>query len=75
MGAACVINARVQALQHEFETMFMVEEESVVDFARKISKVNTQLRSLGEKINGGVLGAKLLGAAPAKFHAITYFIE
>ena len=33
MGAARVIKARVQALQSEFETMFMGEEESVANFA------------------------------------------
>ena len=51
--------------------MFMGEEESVVDFVGKLSKVATQLKSLGEKINDGVLVAKLLRAAPAKFDAIT----
>ena len=43
-GAARVIKARVRALQCEFETMFMGEEEPVVDFAGKLSKVSTQLR-------------------------------
>ena len=75
MGAARVIKARVQALRPEFETMFMGEEESVADFAGKLSKVATQLRSLGEKIDDGVLAAKLLRAAPAKFDAITSSIE
>ena len=50
----------------EFETMFMGEEESVVDFAGKLSKVTTQLRSLREKIDDGVLVSKLLRAAPHK---------
>ena len=43
----------------------------MADFARKLSKVATQLRSLGEKTDDGVLVAKLLRAAPAKFDAIT----
>ena len=75
MGAARVIKARVQALRREFETMFMGEEESVADFPGKLSKVATQLRSLGEKIDDGVLVAKLLRAAPANFDAITSSIE
>ena len=75
MGAACVIKARVQALQREFENMFVGEEEYVVDFVGKISQVATQLRSLGEKIDDGVLVAKLLRAAPEKFDAITSSIE
>ena len=75
MGATRVIKARVQALRHEFETMFMGEEESVADFAGKLSKVATQLRSLGGKIDDGVLAAKLLRAAPAKFDVITSSIE
>ena len=75
MGAARVIKARVQALRCEVETIFMGEEESVADFAGKLSKVATQLRSLGEKIDDGVLVAKLLRSAPAKFDAITSSIE
>ena len=55
--------------------MFMGEEESVADFAGKLSMVATQLRSLGEKIDDGVLVSKLLRAAPTKFDAITSFIE
>ena len=51
--------------------MFMGEEESVADFAEKLSKVVTQLRSLGEKINDGALVSKLLRAAPIKFDGIT----
>ena len=47
----------------------------ITDFAGKLSKVATQLRSLGEKIDDGVLVAKLLRAALAKFDAITSSIE
>ena len=75
MRAARVIKVRVQALQHEFETMFMGEEESVSDFAGKLSKVATQLRSLMEKIDDGVLVAKLLRATHGKFDTITSSIE
>ena len=75
MGAARVIKARVQALRREFETIFMVEEESMTNFVGKLSKVATQLRSLGEKIDDGFLAAKLLRATPAKFDAITSSIE
>ena len=75
MGATRVIKARVQALRHEFETIFMGEEESVADIAGKLSKAASQLRSLEEKIDDGVLVAKLLRAAPENFDAITSSIE
>ena len=75
MGAARVIEARVQDLRREFETMFMGEEESVANFVGKLSKVATQLRSLGEKIEDGVLVAKLLRAASKKFDALSSYIE
>ena len=55
--------------------MFLGEEELVSDYAGKLSKVTTELRSLGEKIDDGVLVAKLLRAAPANFDAITPSIE
>ena len=47
----------------------------MVNFARKLYKVDTQLRSLGEKIDDGVLVPKLLRAALEKFNAITSSIE
>ena len=75
MGAARVIEARVQDLRREFETMFMGEEESVANFAGKLSKVATQLRSLVEKIDDGVLVAKLLRAASKNFDAFSSYIE
>ena len=75
MGATHVIKARVQALRREFETIFVVEEESMAEFVGKLSKVSSQLRSLGEKIDDGVLVSKLLRAAPEKFDAITSSIE
>ena len=55
--------------------MLMGEEESVVDFVGNLSKVATHIRSLEEKIDDGVLVAKLLTAAPTKFDTITSSIE
>ena len=75
VGADCVIKARVQALRHEYETMFMGEEESMADFARELSSVTSQLRSMGENIDDGVLVAKLLRAYNVKFDAITSSIK
>ena len=70
-----VCKDRVQALRPKFETMFMGEEESVVDFAGKLPKVATQLRSLREKIDDGVLVAIILRIVPAKFDTFTSSIE
>ena len=55
--------------------MFMGEEELVVDFVRKLSKVATQLRSLEGKIDDGVLVSKLLREAHTKFDTIPLSIE
>ena len=40
MRTARVIKARVQALRHEFETMFMGEEESMADFSGKLLRLS-----------------------------------
>ncbi|XP_078437386.1 uncharacterized protein LOC144707943 [Wolffia australiana] len=75
VGTSRVVKARVQALRREYETSFMGEEESVVDFAGKLSKIATQLRSLGENIDEAEVISKLLRSAPAKFDGITSSIE
>ncbi|XP_078446578.1 uncharacterized protein LOC144715516 [Wolffia australiana] len=74
LGVARVQNARVQALKCEFELLIMGEDELVSDFAGKLSKVVTQLRTMGEKLEGDVV-AKLLQATPTKFDSIISSIE
>ncbi|XP_078444223.1 uncharacterized protein LOC144713503 [Wolffia australiana] len=75
LGAARVQKARVQALKREFELLIMGEDELVCGFARKLSKVVTQLRTMGEKLEEGDVVAKLLRATLAKFDSITSSIE
>ena len=55
--------------------MFIGEEESVVDFIGKLSKVADQQINLEEKIKDRVLVAKLLRVALSNFDAITLSIE
>ncbi|XP_078435019.1 uncharacterized protein LOC144706015 [Wolffia australiana] len=53
----------------------MGEDELASDFAGKLSKVFTQLRTMGEKLEERDVVAKLLRATLAKFDSITSSIE
>ena len=55
--------------------MFIGEEESVVYFIGKLSKVADQLINLEEEIEDRVLVSKLLRLALANFDAIALSIE
>ena len=75
VGHARIIKARVHAVRHEFETMFMGEEELVVDFDGKLSKVATQLRSLEEKIDDGGFSHQTSSNSHRKAYFVTSSIE
>ncbi|CAA6659454.1 unnamed protein product [Spirodela intermedia] len=49
----------------------MGDEESVSDFSRKLSRIITQIRNLGEKMKESTVVAKLLQTTPARFDPIT----
>ncbi|CAA7406377.1 unnamed protein product [Spirodela intermedia] len=44
---------RLQGLRQDFEMLQMGDDETVTDFTRKLSRVVTQIRNLGEKLEEG----------------------
>ena len=75
VSVECVKKAKIQMLKHEFEMLTMREEESVANFAAKLTMLVAHMRSLGEKIAEGVIVSKLLHATPTKYDPITSSIE
>ena len=75
VGVEHVKKANIQMLKREFEMLTMQEEESVADFAAKLTRLVVHMRSLGEKIAEGIIVSKLLRATPAKYDPITSSME
>ena len=53
----------------------MQEEESVIDFAAKLTRLVAHMLSLGEKIAEEIIVSKLLRATPTKYDPITSSME
>ncbi|CAA6658114.1 unnamed protein product [Spirodela intermedia] len=75
VGVARLMKTRLQSLRREFEMLQMGDEENMTDFSGKLSCLVTQIRNLGEKVEEGTVGAKLLRATPAKFDPLTTSLE
>ncbi|CAA7391495.1 unnamed protein product [Spirodela intermedia] len=71
VGVTRLTKSRLQGLRQEFEMFQMRDDEAVTDFAKKPSRVVTQIRNLGEKLEEGVVVAKLLRVTPRRFNPIT----
>ncbi|XP_078435013.1 uncharacterized protein LOC144706003 [Wolffia australiana] len=75
VGVDRVIKAKIQSLRKQFETLMISDDETVSDFAGKLSEIVTEMGSLGEFTKEKVVVAKFLRATPAKFDAITTAIK
>ena len=75
VGLERIKKEKIQMLKHEFEMLTMWEEESVTDFAAKLTRLVTHMRSLGEKIVEGIIASKLLRATPTKYNPIKSSME
>ena len=75
VGMERVKKAKIQTLKREFEMLTMREEDSVADFAAKLTRLVAHMWSLGEKIAEGIIVSKLLCATPAKYDPITSSME
>lgn len=53
----------------------MGENESMTYFSRKLSRLVTQIKNLGEKMEEYTVVAKLLRATPAKFNSLNTSLE
>ena len=75
VGVECIKKVKIEMLKREFEMLMMREEESVVDFAAKLTRLVAHMRSLGEKIAEGMIVSKQLPVTLAKYDPITSSME
>ncbi|KAK9047932.1 hypothetical protein SSX86_033106 [Deinandra increscens subsp. villosa] len=75
LGADRVQKARLQTLRSELEMLRMKENETVDEFAGKISGIEAKFKNLGSTLEEVVLVRKLLNSVPKKYLQIVASIE
>ncbi|GKD70180.1 zinc finger, CCHC-type containing protein [Tanacetum coccineum] len=75
IGAERVQKARLQILRNELEMLKMNDNESINDFAGKISGIVAKFKSLGLTLEEEVIVRKFLNSVPKKYLPIVAPIE
>ena len=71
VGVDRVKKARLQTMRCQYEQLAMGEDEAVVDFTAKVTKVANDIRSIGKSLPEGEVIQKLLRVALEKFDSVT----
>ncbi|XP_076911399.1 uncharacterized protein LOC143569340 [Bidens hawaiensis] len=75
VGVDRVIEARLETLESDFESLKMGVDESLDVYAGKISEITSQASNLGHTMNDKKLVRKLLSSVPEKLIQIVAAIE
>ena len=75
MGVDHVIQLKIKTLRQEFENLTMKKDENVSDFSSCFTTINSELKDLGERLEGKGRVAKLLRSMPLKYDSLTFSIE
>ncbi|KAH7866011.1 hypothetical protein Vadar_014222 [Vaccinium darrowii] len=75
VGADRVRDARLQTLKSEFDGMRMKEDESVDQYAGKLSAMTVKFSSLGGSLDDAALVKKLFDTVPERFITVIAGIE
>nr|GEZ21053.1 zinc finger, CCHC-type [Tanacetum cinerariifolium] len=75
IGVERVQKARLQTLRNELEMLKMNDNESINDFAGKISGIVAKFKSLGSSLEEKVIVRKFLNSVPKKYLPIVAPIE
>ena len=70
-----VIQSRIQFLRRELENLSMRKEEKVSDYSLRFTKVISELRDLGEKLDEKDVVSKLLRSLQQNFDTLTLSLE
>ena len=75
LGVDRVKRARLQTLRRQFEQMAMGDDEPVVDFAAKLTKIANDIRVTGEDLSEKEVIQKFLRVTPEKFDPVTTSLD
>jgi len=75
LGADRVKKARLQTLKSEFDAIRMKENETVDEFAGKLSAISSKYSTLGATLEDSALVKKLLDSVPDKFFPVVARIK
>ncbi|KAL9256662.1 Retrovirus-related Pol polyprotein from transposon TNT 1-94-like protein, partial [Drosera capensis] len=75
LGADRVKKARLQTLKSEFDALRMTEQESIDEFAGKLSGMSSRFSSLGADLGDDALVKKLLDCVPDRYFTVVAGIE
>ena len=75
LGVDQVIQSLIQGLRHDLEMLTMGKFDLVLDFAMKFTHIVSDIRNLGEVMEGKEVVQRFLRATPAKFDTLTLSLE
>ena len=75
VGVDHVVQSKIQSLRREFENLVMKKDEKVSDFSSRFTKIVSELRDLGERLEEKEAVAKLLRSMPVKYDSLTFSLE
>ena len=75
VGMDKVVQAKVQALKREFETISMKRNEKIDDYSNHFAQFVTNLRDLGESLDEFGIFLRLLRSVPKDFDSLILLLE
>ena len=75
VGVDHVVQSKIQSLWREFENLAMKKDEKVSDFSSHFTKIFSELRDLGERLEEKEVVVKLLRSIPVKYDSLTFSLE
>ena len=75
MGVDHVVQSKIQSLRREFENLAMKKDEKASDFSFRFTKIISELRDLGERLEEKEAVAKRLRSMPVKYDSQTFSLE
>ena len=75
VGMDKVVQANVQALKREFETISMKRNEKIDDYSNHFARIVTNLRDLGESLDEYGAVSRLLRSVPKDFDSLILLLE
>ena len=75
VGMDKVVQAKVQALKREFETISMKRNEKIDDYSNRFSRIVINLKDLGESLDEYSIFSRLLRSVPKDFDSLILLLE